>query len=208
MSFDKTKGHSGFSMIELMIVCVIMLTVAGFAVPNMLSFIHTAKLRGSASDYASLLQVGRIRSVQDDAYYSTYLFAGTPEQAYVDLTKNGGTAVAAGDPTIEVSSEVTPKVAGSAPDKTNLQTLFLPTGASTPTDGTAKPVIFGPRGLPCATQSVTGPGASSGTICTGNGTSFWTFFEDTITSSWEAVTVSPAGRVQKWQHGTGGWSKL
>jgi prepilin-type N-terminal cleavage/methylation domain-containing protein len=204
MRRQKSKGQSGFSMIELMVVCLVMLVVAGYAVPNMLTFIHTARLRGSASDYASVLQVGRIRSVQDDTFYSTYIFAGPPRQAYVDLTNNLGTAVDPKDPSIEVSSEVTPIAAGSAPDTTDLQGLFLPTGAAAPTDGMAQPVIFGPRGLPCATQTVTG-----GTICTyALGTSFWVFFQDTITTNWEAVTISPAGRIQKWQHAGTSWSKL
>ena len=190
-------------MIELMVVVLVMLIVAGYAVPNVLSFVHMARLRGSASDYSSVLQVGRIRAVQDDTYYKTYITAGTPQQAYVDLKANGGTSVDAGDPSIAISTEVKPIAAGSAPDTTNLKGQFLPSGATAPTDGYANPVVFGPRGLPCATQTVTG-----GTICIGTGTSFWVFFKDTITSNWEAVTVSPAGRVQKWQHMGSAWSKL
>src|SRR6185437_10898776 len=155
MSSKNRKSQSGFSMIELMVVLLVVLVVAGYAVPNVLSFMHMAKLRGSASDYASVLQVGRIRAVQDDTFYSTYILAGTPTQAYVDLKANGGTAVDAGDPSIAISSEVTPIAAGSAPDTANLQGLFLPTGASAPRDGTTEPIKFGPRGLPCQTQSAT-----------------------------------------------------
>src|SRR6185437_4400646 len=105
------------------------------AVPNILSFIHMTKLRGSASDYASILQVGRIRSVQDNKFYSVYLFAGSPEQAYVDLTGNGGTAVAVGDPLVAISGEVIPIAAGGAPDTADLQAKFLPSGAPAPNDG-------------------------------------------------------------------------
>lgn len=206
MSREKSQGHSGFSMIELMVVCVVTLAVAGFAVPNVLSFIHMSRLRGSASDYASVLQVGRIRSVQDDTFYKTYIVAGPPQQAYVDLTNNKGASVAAGDPAIEISSEVTPTAVGAAPDTTNLSGQFLPTGSGVvPQDATttATPVIFSPRGLPCTTQL-------AGAVCTSAAgpTAFWAFFQNNINKTWEAVTVSPAGRVQKWQHGTGGWSKL
>lgn len=191
-------------MIELMVVCLVILIVAGYAVPNMLTFIHMSRLRGSASDYASLLQVGRIRSVQDDTFYKNYIIAGPPQQAYVDLTGNGGTVVAAGDPSITISSEVTPIAAGGAPDTTNLQGQFLPAGSGVvPQDATKVPVIFSPRGLPCTTQL-------AGAVCTSAAgpTAYWAFFQNNINKTWEAVTVSPAGRVQKWQHGTGSWSKL
>ncbi|HEV3481304.1 MAG TPA: prepilin-type N-terminal cleavage/methylation domain-containing protein [Candidatus Acidoferrales bacterium] len=204
MRREKNKCQSGFSVIELMVVCLVILIVAGYAVPNVLNFIHMAKLRGSASDYASLLQVGRIRSVQDDTFYKTYVIAGPPQQAYVDLTNNGGTGVAPGDPSIQVSSEVIPIAKGGAPDTANLSGQFLPAGSGViPQDATATPVIFSPRGLPCTTQL-------AGAVCTSAGgpTAYWAFFENNINKVFEAVTVSPAGRVQKWQHGTGGWSKL
>lgn len=209
MRREKSEDQSGFSMIELMVVLVVILIIGGYAVPNVLNFIHMARLRGSASDYASLLQVARIRSVQDNKFYSSYILAGgSPQEAYVDLKSNGGTAVDPGDPLIALSTEVVPTAAGSAPDTTNLKGKFLPAGSGlTVKDGstTATPVIFSPRGLPCTTQSATG-----GTVCdsAAGATTFWVFFKDNRTSAWEAVTISPAGRIQKWQHGTGGWSKL
>jgi prepilin-type N-terminal cleavage/methylation domain-containing protein len=198
----------GYTLVELMIAVVIVLIVAGIAVPNIMNFIHMAKLRGAAADYSSLLQVGRIRSVQDDRFYSVYFLAGAPTQAYVDLKSNGGTAVDAGDPLIAMPSEVVISAAGSAPDTTNLKGQFLPAGSTLVVkDGSTAgtPVIFGPRGLPCTSQTATG-----GTVCTSSGgaTAFWVFFNNTISGAWEAVTLTPAGRIQKWQHGTGGWSSL
>ena len=206
MRREKSKGQSGFSMIELMVVVVVILIIGGYAVPNVLNFIHMARLRGSASDYTSLLQVARIRSVQDNSFYSSYIAAGPPQEAYVDLNSNG--ALDAGEPLIALSTEVAPVAAGSAPDTANLKGKFLPAGSGLAVkDGstTAGRVIFSPRGLPCTTQTATG-----GTVCdsAAGATAFWVFFQDSQTSAWEAVTVSPAGRIQKWQHGTGGWSKL
>jgi prepilin-type N-terminal cleavage/methylation domain-containing protein len=200
--------EAGFSLVELLIVVVVMLIVAGIAVPNILNMIHAARLRGAGSDFSSLLQLARMRAVQDDRFYATYTIAGSPQQAYVDLTGNGGTGVAAGDPLIAITAEVTPIAAANAPDTTNLQGLFLPAGSTlTVKDGstTGTPVRFSPHGIPCTTQTATG-----GTVCDSGGgaTAFWVFFKDTSTGAWEAVTVSPAGRVQKWQHGGSGWSKL
>lgn len=208
MRCEKRRAQAGFSMIELMVVAVIIIIIAGFAVPNIMSSLHMARLRGATADFSSLLQTARLRSVQDDRFYSTYVLAGAAQQAYVDLNANGGTGVDPGDPLIAIPAEVTPQAAGAAPDTANLKGLFLPAGSGLVVkDGSTKatPVIFSPRGLPCTTQSATG-----GTVCdsAGGATAFWIFFQDSSTQVWEALTISPAGRIQKWQHGTGGWSKL
>ena len=208
MRCEKTKAQAGFSMVELLTVAAIIVIVGGFAVPNIMSALHMAKLRGSTADFSSLLQTARLRSVQDNSFYSTYILAGTPQYAYVDIQANGGTGVDPGDPLIVISSEVTPIAAGGAPDTTNLKGQFLPAGSTLVVrDGstTGTPVIFSPRGLPCTTKAATG-----GTVCdsAGGATAFWIFFQDTQTQAWEAITVTPAGRIQKWQHGVGGWSKL
>ena len=209
MRCENSKAQAGFSIVELLTVAAIILIVGGFAVPNIMSALHMARLRGSTADFSSLLQTARLRSVQDDRFYSTYILAGTPQYAYVDIKANGGTAVDPQDPLIVISDEVTPKAAGGAPDTPNLTGQFLPAGSGVvPKDGstTGTPVIFSPRGLPCTTQSA----ATGGTVCdsAGGATAFWIFFQDSRTQAWEAITVTPAGRIQKWQHGGSGWSKL
>jgi len=208
MRCEKTKAQAGFSMIELLTVATIIVIIGGFAVPNIMSALHMARLRGSSADFASLLQTARLRSVQDDRFYSTYILAGASPQAYVDLLSNGGTGADAGDPLVVISSEVTAQAAGGAPNTANLKGQFLPAGSALVVkDGstTGTPVIFGPRGLPCTSQTATG-----GSVCdsAGGATAFWIFFQDTRTQAWEAITVSPAGRIQKWQLSGGGWSKL
>ncbi len=208
MRCEKTTRPLGFTLIELMIVVLVMLVIAGFAIPNILSFIHMAKLRGSATDYSSLLQVARLRSVQDNRFYSSFILAGSPRQAYVDLKSNGGVRIDLGDPLIPISAEVSPIAAGGAPNTANLKGQFLPAGSGLVVkDGSsaATPVIFSPRGLPCTIQSALG-----GTVCNSaaGATAFWTFFQNIRNSAWESVTVSPAGRVQKWQYSGSAWSKL
>ena len=195
-------------MLELVIVIAIVLVVAGIAVPTPLSLMHAARLRGAGGDLSSLLQTARIRAVQDDRYYSSYVIAGPPQEVYVDLSGNGGAGWVTPDPLIAIPSEVTPVAAANAPNTVNLQGQFLPAGSTlTVKDGSAAgtPVIFSPRGLPCTTLAATG-----GTVCdsAGGATAFWIFFQDTISTNWEAVTVSPAGRVQKWQYTGTAWSKI
>ena len=203
------ESKAGFTLIEISIVVVIVLVVGAIVVPNIVSFIHGAKLQGAGSDFSGLLQQDRIRAVQDDAYYATYIVtSGSLQVAYVDLLANGGTGADTLDPLISISGEVVPIAASSAPDTSNLKGQFLPTASTlTVNDGSSSttPVTFGPRGLPCTKQTVTG-----GTICNsaGGATAFWVFFQDSYTQAWEAVTISPAGRIQRWRLDGSSWSKI
>lgn len=209
--------QNGFALIELMMVVIIVLIVAATAIPMILSSVHTAHLRGAANDFSSLLEQARILAIRDNRYYSTYILAAsgnTPQEAYVDLlpknmtgaSGNGGTSIAMGDPAIVLQSDVVPEAVASAPNTSNLETQLLPaTTPVTPTDTTVTPATFGPRGLPCTPVSLTG-----GTVCdsSGGATAFWSFFQNSSTKMWQAVTITPAGRIQKWYYNGSVWSKL
>ena len=203
------RVNVGFSLVELLVAVTIVLIVAGIAIPRFLTMIHNAKLQGAASDFDGLLQKARIRAVQDDTYYATYFTSsGTTQEAYVD-TKKTGVLDATVDPMISMSSEVTPVAAANVPNTGALQGLFLPTGSTlTVNDGasSSSPVTFNSRGLPCTSISVSG-----GTLCSSSSTyttAYWLFFQDDITNTWEGVTISPAGRIQKWRAVGSSWAKM
>lgn len=203
-------SRSGFTLIELLLVVVVSLILAAITVPNIMTYIHNARIQGAGNDFAGLLQQARIHAVQDDNYYGTYFSTvGSLQVAYVDLSQNGGASVTSRDPLIQFSTEVVPTAAGSAPDTSNLKSQFLPTGSTLPVnDGSTSttPIIFNSRGLPCT--SIT---ANGGTVCSSgsnNATAFWIFFQDNVTHMWEGVTISPAGRIQKWRHTGSVWSKM
>lgn len=215
----------GFSVVELMVAVIMILILIGAGVPKMLSALRQAHLRGAASDYATLLEQARIYAIRDNRYYSTYILAGTGtsssiSQAYVDMlpksttgaSGNGGTSIVGassgsiGDPVINFPSEVTLQALANAPNSSNLRSQLLPaTTPVTPTDGSVTAPTFGPRGLPCTPVSLTG-----GSVCDSSGgpTAFWCFFQDSLTSTWQAVTITPAGRIQKWYYNGSAWSKL
>jgi prepilin-type N-terminal cleavage/methylation domain-containing protein len=210
--------RNGFTIVELAVVVIIVLIVAASAVPTLLTSLRMAHLRGAASDYAGLLEQARIYAIRDNRYYSTYILAPAGNnqvaQAYVDMlpkvltgaSGNGGTSVAVGDPTITIESEVVLEPVGAAPDTSNLESQLLPaTTPVTPTDGSVTAPTFGPRGLPCTPISMTG-----GSVCdsSGGATAYWTFLENSKTSSWQAVTITPAGRIQKWFYTGSTWNKL
>lgn len=202
------RGCGGFSVIELVVVITVLLIVGAIALPRFMSMIHSSRLRGAVSDFNGIIQADRIRAVQDGKFYSV-IFAG--KQAFVDVNGNG--QLDTGEPSIAFSSEVTAVAAAAAPATVNLQAQFLPVGSAPnlndggPTSGT--PITFSSRGLPCKTQNAVSAG-SAGIVCdsAGGATAFWVFFRNTITGEFEAVTVTPAGRIRLWRYGGQAWGSV
>lgn len=201
--------EAGFTISELIMVLAIVIIVSAIAVSTLVFAVHATSLRGASSDFACMLQEARIYAIRDNRYYSTYVLAASgsnPQRAYVDMypqgttgaSGNGGASVASNDPVVQISAEVSQQPASAAPNTSNLQTQLLPSNTPvTPTDATVTPITFGPRSLPCTVISVTG-----GSVCNtlGGPTAYWTFFQDSSTSNWQAVTVTPAGRIQQWRY--------
>ena len=206
----RTPGQTvrGFSTVELLVALAVITIVTAIAIPNLMSSMRQAHLKGAVSDYASLVQQERIRAIDDDRYYSIYvLTTGAAQEGFVDIypqnvngsSGSGGTTIDPQDPAVQINPEITEQPIGSAPNTAALKALILPANSPiTPLDGStsASPVTFGPRGLPC--KPVAG-------VCDtlGGPQAYWTFLQSVVTQNWGAVTVSPAGRVQRWLY-TGG----
>jgi type II secretory pathway pseudopilin PulG len=200
---------SGLTLLELVVAVAVILIIAGIAIPNFQTALHVSRLRGADSDFASVLQVGRMRAVDDDRYYSIYVLAAngnTPQQGFVDIypqnvngaSGSNGTTIDFRDPVVQINNEILLQPQNAAPSTAALRALILPpTSPVVVRDGSAagSPMTFGPRGLPCS-QTV----AVGGTVCDtlGGPTAYWVFFQNNISQSWGAVTVTPAGRIQRW----------
>ncbi len=215
---NRLNEQDGFSIVELLVVAIILLILSAMAIPAILSSMRMARLRGAASDYSGVLSLARIYAIRDNRYYSTYILAASGStpigQVYIDMlpksatgaSGNGGTSIAAGDPQITMSSEIVQKASTSAPNTNNLKSQLLPaTTPVAPTDTSTTAATFGPRGLPCTPINLTG-----GSVCDSSGgpTAFWTFLENTNSTTWQAVTITPAGRIQKWYYSGSVWIKL
>jgi prepilin-type N-terminal cleavage/methylation domain-containing protein len=212
----RRSKERGFTLVEIVVALAVTLIVTAMAVPNFVSIIRSSRLKGAVSDYAGLLQSARIWAVDDDRYYSVYVLAGATPEAFVDIypqqasgaSGNGGTQTDPKDPLVGINAEVVQKPVGSAPNTANLQAQFLPANATVVLgDGStaATTVTFGPRGLPCSASALT----CKTRIAAGD-IAYWTFFQDTVSQNWGAVTVTPAGRVQRWLFtggATGTWAK-
>jgi prepilin-type N-terminal cleavage/methylation domain-containing protein len=209
MPQNRLSKERGFTLIELVVVMAVILIVTGIAIPNFMSGVRSARLKGAVSDFAGLLQVERIQAVTDDNFYPAYILAGNPQQGFVDIAGKGATTLDPKDTVIQINSEVAQMPVGAAPSTASLQGLFLPANATVALyDGSVatNPITFGARGLPC----YAGAGLACKTRVPAGDVAYWIFFQDTLSQNWGAVTVTPAGRVQRWLFtggATGTWAK-
>ena len=212
-------GGSGFSLLELSFVLAVSMILVAVAVPTVVRSIRTVRLQESAIDYASLLQRARMRAVQDDRFYSVYVqpqSGGTPPLAYVDIYPqnangtsgrgapgNGGSYNAGppADPLVVLAADVTLQSAAAAPGTTVLNAAFC---AACVAPGSGAVILnggptWGPNGLPCTPKLSAG---GVGTVCNAAGgpAAYVTYFQSSSTQQWEAVTITPAGRVQIWSY--------
>jgi prepilin-type N-terminal cleavage/methylation domain-containing protein len=202
-------GERGFSLLELCVVLAILMIVASLIFINAVTAIRNIRLTQSATSYANLLQHARIQAVQDDNYYMVRTVAGTdPPTAFIDLTQTGTYSPSGPtDPMMVFLQDVTPMAFSAGPGRADLESKFLPAAGVATVNTTALGPTFGPRGLPCT------PTAPSGGTCpylntNGIPTSYITFLQNARSEKWEAVTVTPAGRVAVWSYDGAAWSPL
>jgi prepilin-type N-terminal cleavage/methylation domain-containing protein len=220
------RAH-GFSLIEMLLVVVIILIVSAMAIPAALNMIHTFRLHNATTEFTSIVQQARMRSVKDSNFYPVRYKDTKPiTEAYVDITKNSTpditcTTTLNCDPLASWSDEVTPQAVGTFPsagDVVTLQNLVLAgTAASGVTfldgyDIVNSPITFSPMGIPCVPN-----GWTSTNVCNTASTSaaesntvvaYYMFFQNIVTKKWEAVTITPAGKIQKWQYSGKSWVQL
>lgn len=200
----RAGGASGFSMIELAVVLAVTMIISAMAIPQVMNMMTLFKLRNSCTQFVGIVQQARSRSVQDNKYYSVYFNTSATGMTEAFVNVNGST-IDPLDPITSWSPEVKAQPLANAPGTSGLQASFLPTAggyllydANLP----ATPITFSPMGIPC--------NLAGGSVCANPGTAvaYWAFFQDTRSQQWEAVTVTPAGKVQKWMYSGTTWSLL
>jgi prepilin-type N-terminal cleavage/methylation domain-containing protein len=175
--------ESGFSMIEMTIVCVIMLVIAGIAVPNIFQTFRNYQLDAAGHSVASLLQQARIQAVKTNLpAYVNYTNASAGNMAFV-TNDPANMTYAAGNPDVQLSPAVT--FQNTPPDHAQLDAYIN----ATPQVATVS-IGFNARGLPC-TESGGNP-----TVCSAPAGFEW-FMQSA--GGWEAVTVTPSGRIKSWR---------
>ena len=91
ISRDRKRVHgrsrqSGFSILEMVVVCAIMMIVGAMVFINAARLAQGIRLSQSATSYANMLQQTRLRAVRDDTFYSvlTTTVSGAPT-AFIDI---------------------------------------------------------------------------------------------------------------------------
>jgi len=175
-------------MLEIMVVVAILMIVAALAVPTLSRTIANYRLDAGGHSTASVIQQARLLAVKtNQVYFVNTDTVSTPDFVYI-RTDTG--ARQHGDPSISISNDLTFQTTG-LPDHQQLDDYVQGTTSVLQAAGTA--IGFTSRGLPCVASTTTPP-------CQ-QGVGFEWFIQNTASSGWEAVTVTPAGRIKSWRLG-------
>ncbi len=177
----------GFSLLEMTVVVSILLVVSAILAPTMMTVIANARLRSGATSLSGILQSCRMIAVKTNRTESVhYTVISHGPLAYVKDATVSSPSVASTDPQVELGAPVSLVSSLSGPGAPSV-TLDSIMGITLLTGDAS----FNPRGSPCS--------YSSGN-CTPD-VGFVYYLTDTRPlgqSGWAAVTISPAGRIQKW----------
>jgi prepilin-type N-terminal cleavage/methylation domain-containing protein len=201
---QSTKIQQGFSVIELILVLAIILIVTAIAIPAVRQTVAGYQLDSSGHAVASLLQNARQTAVKtNQPYYAQYTGAGATLAFAVPAIRSDNPPDGANynnviDPTVTTVGSVTFQQVGQAGPPNHAQLDAYLGGAAVQVEASGV-IGFNARGLPCM--------ASNGSqwICAqtdpsvGGTPAFEWFMQERKTQGWEAVTVSPAGRIKTWR---------
>ncbi len=183
------SGHQrGFTMLEVLMATSMMLVVTTLAVPAVLGSIKDAQLRSTAVGLTGILQRARMKAAATNTAYPvrTATLNGAT-MVYIDVNNNNSLDASEQNTLLALPRGIVFDNAGPA----------ISLGFGTAINGLPG---FDGRGLPCNS----GAGA-----CTFNqGTGFYYYLrQDRVfsTTSWAAVSVSPAGRMKVWMWNGSVW---
>jgi Tfp pilus assembly protein FimT len=193
------KGESGFTIVELIFVAAIILVVAAMAVPSIPVIMNNYRLTSSGHAVASLVQQARMAAVKSNIpYYVVFNGCGAPAGA-----TNIVCAVPASrgyDPRFDPNAATSGDVALQANGPANIKQLTDWLGAAPQPPNT--PIAFNARGVPCVPPAA----GTSAFLCQGPPPAFLWFMQSNSSRGWEAVAVTPSGRIRSWrQTSSGNW---
>ena len=173
--------ETGFSLLELMVVCAILAIISVIAIPNIAQINANYKLNGAGHSVASLLQQARMQAVKTNQ--PAYVKYDTVKNLAF-ITSDPGNAYANGNPDVALAGGLS--FQGVPADHTQLDAFV----GATPNLGGS--IGFNARGLPCTISG------GNPAVCT-SVTSGFEWFIQNANGGFEAVTVNPSGRTKCWR---------
>jgi prepilin-type N-terminal cleavage/methylation domain-containing protein len=82
------RKHSGFSLLEVMVVMAIIFIIASISMPPFLRWRTDAQLRGAASNLRGDLELAKLRAVRDNSFVAVLFNAND----YIIFVDNGASA--------------------------------------------------------------------------------------------------------------------
>ena len=178
---------TGFSLLEMTVVVSILLVISAILAPTMMTVIANSRLRSGTTSLSGILQSCRMVAIKGNRTESVhYTVISHGPLAYIKDATVSSPTVSSSDSQVELGAPVSlvSTLTGPGAPSVALDNTIL---GFTPATSDAS---FNSRGSPCT---------YSGGSCTNSGFVF--YLTDTRPlgkSGWAAVTISPAGRIQKW----------
>lgn len=198
-----SRQQQGFSVIELVVVVLLVLIVAGFAIPSVMRAVYNIRLRSASGALSGLMQQARMVAAKNNATYPVrYTTYNGARIAYVDLNNNAVwnatvtiNGVNTSEPNVEFAGTVAP-AAGAPTGGSGEPSAYVPTGdtGTGAFDNTAT-LAYTPRGLPCNYDTGTVPAT-----CTTPAAKYFVYY---LTQTmpigptvWAGVVVTKSGRTK------------
>jgi prepilin-type N-terminal cleavage/methylation domain-containing protein len=191
------RSNTGFSLIELMVVVAIAIIITAISLPAVRRTVSSYQLDASGRNVANMLQATRSAASKNNTpYYAQFNTAAGPSivNSLSAAEVVAGAAPSSADPTTNLSGQMA-FAAAAPPNHAQLETAM---GLAAGGAQIGVTIGFNTRGLPC--QPTASPWICNGPV------GFEWFMQHKLTGDWEAVTVSPAGRIKAWRMtGNGTW---
>lgn len=178
------KKHAGFSLVELLVVVAIILVVAAFAVPNIMTTMDAYRLRGALTNIVGITQRSRVQAVRlNNTERLHVILSGNTVVLYYKPANSGNPGLQTTDPQLPLAMEFSiPGLPAGPPQLTGV-TMW---GSNVPFKTNSDP-YFNSRGLPWD------PVARVAT-----GYVYYFKYKRGNRVRWAALSISPAGRIQNW----------
>jgi prepilin-type N-terminal cleavage/methylation domain-containing protein len=196
----KSRNASGFSMVELLVVVLIILVISAISVPQIVATLRSYQLSSAAYQVADAVKFTRFEAIRRN---STMSLLAAPSGATwaVGTDSNGNGTLDVSERQYDLAGNVTFLTAAGVPSSVNLPgALNVPAITVLSANAATKVVAFDPRG------------AVNFAASAGGAATVYVFYVGRVfqsTQDYRAVVIMPSGITQVWAgSAAGGWRQL